>query len=236
MSILSLFNDVVGVASHAVTATAAGLAPVLGGASAAAAIVACTMAVRLALVPLALAQVRAERARTALAPKVADLRRRHQGDAAALGRELTALYRAEGVSPLAGCLPALAQWPVFSILYRLSVAANVGGHPNGLLAAHLLGVRLGARYPATLAAAGPFAPHALVFGVLLAALAAVAYGSVRRLRRTAPPAADASAVLARVLPFGTVAAAAVLPLATGLYLLTTTTWTLAERAVLYRLV
>ena len=37
-----------------------------------------------------------------------------------------------------------------------------------------------------------------------------------------------------VLPYTTLAIAAVMPLAAGIYLLTTTAWTLAERAVLAR--
>jgi YidC/Oxa1 family membrane protein insertase len=39
----------------------------------------------------------------------------------------------------------------------------------------------------------------------------------------------------RVLPFATVAFAALVPLAAGLYLLTTTAWAAAERAVFHRL-
>jgi YidC/Oxa1 family membrane protein insertase len=39
----------------------------------------------------------------------------------------------------------------------------------------------------------------------------------------------------KVLPYGTILVAAYLPLAAGLYLLTTTTWTIAERALLYRI-
>jgi YidC/Oxa1 family membrane protein insertase len=42
------------------------------------------------------------------------------------------------------------------------------------------------------------------------------------------------AVLTRFMPFGTVLMAAVLPLAAGLYLLTTTAWTVTERTVLRR--
>ncbi len=49
--------------------------------------------------------------------------------------------------------------------------------------------------------------------------------------RTAP---GVPAVLARLLPYVTVAVAAVVPLATGLYLVTTTAWTLAERALFGR--
>ena len=39
----------------------------------------------------------------------------------------------------------------------------------------------------------------------------------------------------RILPFATVAFAALVPLAAGLYLLTTTAWAAAERAVFHRL-
>jgi YidC/Oxa1 family membrane protein insertase len=42
------------------------------------------------------------------------------------------------------------------------------------------------------------------------------------------------AALARVMPFVTVLVAAVVPLAAGLYLLTTAAWTVIERAVLRR--
>jgi len=41
--------------------------------------------------------------------------------------------------------------------------------------------------------------------------------------------------LTRVLPYSTLAIAAFVPLAAGIYLLTTTSWTAAERAVLRRL-
>jgi YidC/Oxa1 family membrane protein insertase len=41
--------------------------------------------------------------------------------------------------------------------------------------------------------------------------------------------------LLRVLPFATVVVAAIVPLAAGLYLLTTTAWAAAERAVFHRL-
>src|SRR5215831_2679034 len=47
-------------------------------------------------------------------------------------------------------------------------------------------------------------------------------------------AASVSAALARVLPYFTVAVAAFVPLAAGVYLLTTTAWTLAERALVQR--
>ncbi|MDL4816065.1 hypothetical protein [Actinomadura opuntiae] len=52
--------------------------------------------------------------------------------------------------------------------------------------------------------------------------------------RTAPAGAGAAGVLARVAPFGTVVFAVFMPLAAGLYLLASGTWTAVERAVLHR--
>ncbi|MBO0817800.1 MAG: hypothetical protein J2P30_21935, partial [Actinobacteria bacterium] len=47
-------------------------------------------------------------------------------------------------------------------------------------------------------------------------------------------AASLPAALARVLPYFSVVVAAFVPLAAGVYLLTTTAWTLAERVLLQR--
>jgi YidC/Oxa1 family membrane protein insertase len=78
------------------------LAGFCGGALA---IVAGTVALRALLLPLRLAAARGERARAALTPQLRELHRRHGRDPARLRTELTALYAAAGVSPLAGlCL------------------------------------------------------------------------------------------------------------------------------------
>ena len=68
-------------------------------------------------------------------------------------------------------------------------------------------------------------PYTLEFAVLLALVAAVAWWSSRRLRG-----------VLRLLPFGTVLFALVAPVALGIYLVTTTAWTVAERRLLPRLV
>jgi YidC/Oxa1 family membrane protein insertase len=135
------------------------------------------------------------------------------------------LYRAEGTSAWAGIGPALLQLPVFTVVYRLFLSPSVGGHANLLLAHTLLGVPLGRRW---LFAAGAFGPHGLIFLGLAALLALLAWWAVRR-----TPATPGGALL-RLLPFGTVAAAAYLPLAAVVYLLTTTACTTAERALLSR--
>ncbi|MFK3983228.1 YidC/Oxa1 family membrane protein insertase [Micromonospora sp. NPDC050397] len=198
-----------------------------------------TIAVRLLITPLTWAQVRGERRRAVLAPQIRELRRRYGDDPARLQQELVALHREAGASPLAGCLPGLLQVPFFVVMYHLFTAAGPVGDRFGLLDERLAGVPLGHHVADGLGgAAGP------LFGVLLALLVVLAWWTSRRMRRdaraAASPAADelpGAAVLARLLPllpYGTVLAALVLPLAAVLYLVTTTAWTALERAVLRR--
>ncbi|RKF26743.1 YidC/Oxa1 family membrane protein insertase [Micromonospora globbae] len=235
----------VGAAGAALAQLTTLLEPIAGGAATAAAIVLFTVAVRLLISPLTVAQVRGERRRAALAPQVRELQRRYADDPARLQTELFALYRSAGASPVAGCLPMLLQAPFLLVTYRLFTTTEGG---TGLLNARLAGVPLGHHLGDGLAgAAGP------LFAVLLAALAALAWWSSRRMRRAAaagalaaeaggtgastPPEAPGAALIGRLLPllpYTTVLVALVLPLAAVLYLVTTTAWTALEQAVLRR--
>jgi len=192
--------------------------------SAAVAIVVVTLLVRLALHPLTRAAVRGERARAALAPRVAELRRKHRGNTVRLGEELTALYRREQISPLAGMLPLLVQAPVFIVLYQAFRSGTLG-------ASRLFGVPLSAH----LVTGG----HLLVLAAVLALVAALAWGTARRAAyvvRAAPGAAPTglAATVARLAPYTLLVSAALLPLANVLYLITSTAWTLAENMLLRR--
>ena len=232
----SLFGVPVDAAYNLVSALAATFAPLLGGLAVAIAIIVFTMAVRLLVLPLSYYAFRGEKARARLAPQVQELQRRHARQPERLQRELTVLYRAEGTGMFAGCLPALLQIPFFSVVYRLFLSRRVGGGPNTLLTHDLLGAPLSSHW---FSAPGPFSAQGGVFAILFVLLCVVAVFSVRAARRAAQPGGAAQpgwmmAALARFMPFGTVLMAAVLPLAAGLYLLTTTAWTVTERTVLRR--
>lgn len=53
----------------------------------------------------------------ALAPKIAELRKKYENDKQKIGVETMNLYKAHGVSPFSGCLPALIQMPIWIALF-----------------------------------------------------------------------------------------------------------------------
>ena len=233
----TLLGVAVGAAYHVVSAFAQVLAPLLGGLAAAAAIVVFTLAVRLLLLPLSYYAIRGQAAAARLAPQVQALRQRHAARPERLQRELAALYRREGTGVFAGFLPLLLQLPFLSVVYGLFRSGTIGGQPNSLLSHDLLGASLGSHW---LSGPGPLSAQGAVFLALFALLAVAAWLAARVARKIAaqqapaPPAPPGGAVgwLVRVLPYTTLAIAAVMPLAAGLYLLTTTAWAAAERALL----
>jgi YidC/Oxa1 family membrane protein insertase len=211
----------------AVMALTALIQPLTGTAAAAVAIVLITLGLRAVLIPVGVSQVKAEWGRRRLAPHLQRLRERYAKNPQRLQEKTMELYRKEGINPLAGMLPALAQAPIISIVYALFMRATVDGQANALLSETLLGVPLGAH----LVSAG--ATGAAVFGALMLVIAVVAWLTRRSMIRLALPEQPVPAVLTW-LPFMTVAFAAFVPLAATLYLAVSTAWTLGERALLRR--
>ncbi|SDG20246.1 YidC/Oxa1 family membrane protein insertase [Lentzea fradiae] len=185
------------------------------------AIVVFTIVVRLALHPLYRAAVRGELAKAKLEPEIRKLREKHGKDLVRLSEESQKVYQRNGVSMFAGLLPMLATIPFFMVVYQVVTT------PNPLLDGTFLGVSLSAHFLSTFAWA---------FFLLFGLLAVVACLTVKwQQSRMTTPTPGFLGWLVKVLPFGTILVAAYLPLAAGLYLLTTTTWTIAERALLYRI-
>lgn len=196
------------------------LTPLVGGASAALAIVAVTLIVRTVLIPVGASQVKAEWARRRIAPQLKALQERYKKKPELLQQKMMELYKAENVSPFAGMLPALAQAPIIGIVYAVFIRANVDGHANALLTQHLLGVPLGA----TLFGGWPlFAALALIIGV-------TAWWGRRTLLKLNP---ETPAWLSW-LSFLSLVALAFVPLAAGLYLAVSAVWTQVERMLLRR--
>ncbi|POX47915.1 hypothetical protein C3489_28590 [Streptomyces sp. Ru71] len=224
------------------------LQPLFHASSAAAAIVLFTMLVRLLVHPLSRAAARGQKAKAALQPRIAELRKKHAKDPEKLQKAVMALHAEEKVSPLSGCLPSLLQLPAFFLLYHLFSNTTIGGEANGLLSHQLLAAPLGDRWADALGDGGPLGGAGLVYLALFALVAVVAAFNYRRTRRTmaenAPlPAAGPNeqvpglGAVTKVMPFMsffTLVTVAVVPLAAALYVVTSTTWSAVERAVLYR--
>ncbi|MEV5969749.1 membrane protein insertase YidC [Streptomyces sp. NPDC051921] len=215
------------------------LQPLFATASTAAAIVLFTMGVRLAIHPLSRAAARGQKARTRLAPQLAELRKKHAKNPERLQKAVMELHAEEKVSPFAGCLPSLLQAPAFFLMFHLFSSGRMAGHS-------LFAAPLGDHYADALSHGGVLGPAGLVYLALFAVVAAVAtYNFVRAKRQqAAAPAADPgqpgaalAAGMARYLPllsFATLISVAVVPLAAALYIVTSTTWSAVERAFLYR--
>jgi YidC/Oxa1 family membrane protein insertase len=214
-------------AYHLVTSLVSTIEPLAGTYAAVIAIVVCTLAVRLVLLPLSVRAHRGLRARTALMAQLKAITERHRNDPERLQREVAKLQAESGISMFAGLLPTLAQLPFFWLMYTLFSRAVVAGESNQLISGSLLGAPLGLHWPVFTAT-----PAFLALAVLLAV---VAFFSARlQLRQLDETATPLTRRLAMILPFGTLATAAFVPLAASLYLVTTTTWTVLERTILQR--
>lgn len=227
------------------------LEPLVGVSSAAAAIVLVTLLVRAALIPVGISQAKAERTRARLAPHLAALQRKHHANPERLQREMMSLYRSEGTTPLAGCLPMLVQAPIVGVIYALFILPTIAGHPNELLTHTLFGVPLGSSLAGSIASSAVTPDVLLVFEAVILVIAAIGEVTRRVFRPQAASAPIATAGsgggasgsplenpaalrLLGLLQFITAVIAVFVPLAAGLYLLVTVAWTLCQRVLLRR--
>jgi YidC/Oxa1 family membrane protein insertase len=89
-----------------------------------------------------------------LAPKLAAIRKKYENDRQRVGIETMNLYKAHGVSPLGGCLPALIQMPIWMALFStLNYAVEL--HRSSFLYIH------------DLSAPDPFYAAPLLMGVVM---------------------------------------------------------------------
>ncbi|MCZ4514756.1 YidC/Oxa1 family membrane protein insertase [Streptomyces sp. ActVer] len=227
------------------------LEPLFQASAAAAAIVLFTALVRLLVHPLSRASARGQRARAALQPQIAALRKKHGKNPEKLQKAVLELHAKEKVSPLSGCLPSLFQLPAFFLLYHLFSNSQIGGEANSLLAHQLFAAPLGGRWTDALGDGGVLGGAGLVYLALFVIVAAVATFNYRRTKRMMAASAPVAAAggdrgeqqvpglgaITKVMPlmsFLTLFTVAVVPLAAALYVVTSTTWSAIERAVLYR--
>ncbi|MDF8331959.1 membrane protein insertase YidC [Novosphingobium cyanobacteriorum] len=97
------------------------------------AIILLTLIVRGIMFPVAQRQFASMAAMKAIQPKMKAIQERYKDDKQKQQQEVMALYKQEGVNPLAGCLPIFLQIPVFFALYKVLVLTIEMRHqPFGL--------------------------------------------------------------------------------------------------------
>ncbi|MGB6574706.1 MAG: membrane protein insertase YidC, partial [Trebonia sp.] len=82
-------------------------------------IVILVMLMRLIMVPLFVKQVRSQRKMQAHMPQLQEIRKRYKNDKQRLNEETMKFYKENGINPLGGCLPLVAQLPVFWALFNV---------------------------------------------------------------------------------------------------------------------
>ncbi|MFF0244168.1 membrane protein insertase YidC [Streptosporangium sandarakinum] len=117
-------------------------------------IITLTVLMRLLIFPLFLKQMRSSRKMQELAPKVQELRKRYKNDKQRMNQEVMALYQGAGANPLGGCLPIVAQFPIFISMFTV-LRAMADGHTkfgmtkelvDSARAAHIFGAPLPATF------------------------------------------------------------------------------------------
>ena len=199
---------------------------------------------RLVLVPLFVKQMHAMRKMSALNPQLMELRKKYKNDKQTLNEETMRLYRENGVNPLGGCLPLLAQMPLFFALFNVlrGIADWKAGTPTpyGLSEsvvksaqnANILGAHISDKVLFTGTMYVPL--HAKI--VILCAVAISVTTTFMTVRQSTKrgmtpqmtpdnPMAASQKYMAYIVPFFALS---------GLYWVTTNVWTLGQQYVLFK--
>ncbi|MET0740824.1 MAG: membrane protein insertase YidC [Candidatus Nanopelagicales bacterium] len=82
-------------------------------------IVGLVVVIRIALIPLFVKQIKAQRGLQALQPQMKALKEKHGHDRERMSQEMMKLYKETGTNPLSSCLPILVQAPFFFALFHV---------------------------------------------------------------------------------------------------------------------
>lgn len=211
-------------------------------------IVTLTVFIRTLLIPLFVKQINSARNMQLVQPKVQALQKKYGSDRQRLGEETMKLYKEEGISPMASCLPLLLQMPIFLSLFRVlqGVADNTirgkffKDNPHlveSLQNADFFGAELSARI-------FPFTPFGAtqVLGVILviAMVASLFFTQLQLMRKNMPPEAlngpmaQQQKMMLYLFPVIYAVSSAVIPIGVLIYWLTSNIWTMGQQGLLIR--
>ena len=80
-------------------------------------IVGLVIVIRIALIPLFVKQIKAQRNLQLIQPQMKEIQKKYAGDKERQSQEMMKLYKETGTNPLSSCLPILLQAPIFFALF-----------------------------------------------------------------------------------------------------------------------
>jgi len=96
------------------------------------AIVVLTVVLRLITQPLMATQIKTSKKMAELQPLLKDLQKKHGGDKERMAKEQMKLYKEHGINPMSGCLPMVAQFPIWIALYQ-AIIQTLSATPTQLV-------------------------------------------------------------------------------------------------------
>jgi YidC/Oxa1 family membrane protein insertase len=213
-------------------------------------IITLTVLMRLLIFPLFMKQMRSSRKMQELAPKVQELRKKYKNDKQRMNQEVMALYQGAGANPLGGCLPVVAQFPIFISMFTVLRAIAEDRPSFGMTrelvdsarAAHILGAPLPATFFTGASEITKFGADPVITKIVLAVFVAISSGttfltvrqSVTRSMQQMPdnPMAQQQKILMYISPLFAIFSLN-FPLGLILYWVTTNLWTLSQQHWFY---
>ncbi len=200
------------------------------------AIILLTMVVRGLMFPIGRKQALAAQKMQTLQPLLKDLQERYKDDKERLTRETFALYKKHGVNPVAGCLPALIQLPIFVGLWQALNTSFMLRHSPFLWIQDLAAPDMLFRFPFDLPTFGNWINLGNWFNVLPFLVVGL---MLVQTKLFSPPATTPEAVQQqKVMKFMMVFMGFMfykVPSGLGLYFITSSLWAICERLLLPRI-
>ena len=211
------------------------------------AIILLTMLVRLVLYPLTAKQARSMIAMQRVQPEIKRLQAKHKGDRQKLNEEMMKFYKENKINPFGGCLPLIAQMPIFISLFRVLndprryvpkgsafyqnlCGSEVCGIDGATVSMPFLGMDLALRASDN---HGSFAAS-LPYWLLIAAVAITTFFQQRQTMRNNPNPNPQAQMIGRIMPVVFAFISINLPAGVVLYFFISNLWQMGQQEVIIR--
>jgi YidC/Oxa1 family membrane protein insertase len=214
-------------------------------------IVALTVLLRAAMIPLFVKQIKSMRNMQELQPRIKEIQQKYKLDRERQSQEMMKLYRETGTNPLASCLPILIQAPFWSALYRMldHVANN---QPTGVMTqtlvssaqkAHIFGIPIALKFLSSASQVAHFGTTTgavkLVTGLMILFMVATQFITQRQLilknvASTGNQFAQQQKMMMYIFPVFMLVIGINFPIGLLVYMLTTNVWTMGQQFYVIR--